>query len=101
MATLSNLDIQCVVATSAEQTRIAALAAQADIVVNAADSDDVALNDALLEGLKTKHAEGRGVGSLVHISGASIFLDHSKEGKFDPNGKVWDVSPPLHPPKGL
>lgn len=71
--------------------------AQADIVINAADSDHVGLNTAILEGFKRRREEGRGIGSLIHISGGSTFFDGNKNGKFEPTSKVWTVSPLAFP----
>ncbi|KAI5116212.1 hypothetical protein M0805_005928 [Coniferiporia weirii] len=87
---IESLGVTCVVGTSAERDKITALAAQADIVINAANSDDLALIEALLAGLRQKKEEGRGTGTLLHTSGALVFLDGSKEGKFNPDGKVFD-----------
>lgn len=64
---------------------------EADIVINAADSDDVALTEAILRGLKRRHEAGRAKGTLIHTSGVAVFLDSEKEGKRDPNGKIWNV----------
>lgn len=71
---------------------VSRLSAGAEIIVNAADSDDVGLLDALLEGQKKRKAEGNSTGVFVHVSGGSIFSDGSKAGKDDPSSKVWTVS---------
>lgn len=82
--------------TFAEHTKLTNISSASDIVVNAADSDDAALTAALLLGLRQKKDEGRGIGTLLHISGTGLFLDGSRDGRSNPNGKVWDVSPSLY-----
>ena len=62
-----------------------------DIVVNCASSSDVSLTIAILKGLKSRFENGKGVGTLIHTSGAANFLDFNKEGKFDSNAKIWTV----------
>ena len=62
-----------------------------DIVANCASSSDVSLTIAILKGLKSRFENGKGVGTLIHTSGAANFLDFNKEGKFDPNAKIWTV----------
>ncbi|THH01272.1 hypothetical protein EW145_g6947 [Phellinidium pouzarii] len=71
---------------------IAEHCALADIVVNAADSDNVQLSDAILRGLKRRKDEGRGVAVLIHTSGGAIFNDKGKDGRFNSNLKVWTDS---------
>ena len=78
--------------TFAEHAKLTALAAASDIVINAADSDDGGLIAALLLGLRQKEKEGRGIGALIHVSGTGLFLDGSRDGRVNPDGKVWDVS---------
>lgn len=75
-----------------ETKKITSLTAEADIVINAADSDDVPLANAILAGLKQKQDEGRGVGTLIHTSGGMIFNDGVTDGTRKPNSKVWTVS---------
>jgi hypothetical protein len=70
--------------------------AKYDIIINAGDSIDVRLMGRLRSGLRkrkdTLKAAGiGGVGTLVHISGATSFLDGSKDGKWDPDAKIWAV----------
>ncbi|KAI5116214.1 hypothetical protein M0805_005930 [Coniferiporia weirii] len=71
---------------------IASLSADADVVVNAADSDNVALSSSILRGLNRRKGEGRGVGAFIQTSGGAIFLDDRTDGKYDPNLKVWTDS---------
>lgn len=89
---LENLNVTPVKGTFLDHDLITDLSSQSDIVINAADSDDVGLNTAILKGFKQRKDQGRGIGSLIHTSGTAIFIDSNKEGKYDPDGKVWTVS---------
>lgn len=71
-----------VLGTFADRETIAELAYEADIVVNCGQANDLGLSAAILEGLKRRRSEGRAVGVLVHTSGASVFMDETKEGRF-------------------
>ena len=73
-----------------EHAKISDLAEKADIVVNAADSDDVALNEALLAGLKRRKDNGKGKGVLIHVSGGAVFTTKGDGSKVE-GGKIWDV----------
>ena len=67
------------------------LVSESDIVVDSADGFNVEIANDLIEGLKTKKGKGEGVGMLIHVSGATTFVDGNKEGKWDPQSKVWTV----------
>ena len=69
---------------------ISSLAAEADIVLNAADSDNVVLRDDILKGLKKKYDEGKGVGAFIQTSGTALFWA-GNDGKYDPDARVWSV----------
>ncbi|KAI0056477.1 hypothetical protein BV25DRAFT_1920922, partial [Artomyces pyxidatus] len=62
----------------------------ADFVFNVADSDDVALMTAILKGAKRRVDDGKPKNVLIHTSGAAVFLDGSTEGKYDPEGRIWN-----------
>ncbi|KAH9167711.1 hypothetical protein EDB89DRAFT_1996444 [Lactarius sanguifluus] len=67
----------------------------ADVVVNAACSDDLALHSAILAGQRKRvEADGRPRGALVHTSGGAISLDPSRAGAYDLNGEIWNDSKP-------
>ena len=67
------------------------LAAQADIVVNAADSDDLPLTKAILEGLKARSKTVTLKPILIHTSGSGVVSDQA-EGEFTHSGqKIWNV----------
>ena len=66
----------------------------ADITVNTADADDVGLSNAILAGHKARVEEDKKLPAVyLHTSGVAVFLDDGKEGKHDPNSKVWNVRP--------
>ncbi|TDL19371.1 NAD-binding protein [Rickenella mellea] len=67
-------------------------ASKADIVLNAAQPDDLQLANAILKGLKKRKKSGQGVPSYIHTSGTMIFLDGNKAGAYDKNAKVWTDS---------
>lgn len=71
--------------------KIAELSADADVVVNAADADDVELVNAILRGLKARRDAGKGTGTFIGTSGAMLFQDGVTDGKYDPNAKIWTV----------
>lgn len=83
--------VEPVQGTFADTALITQHASQADVVVAAGDSDDVALKDAVLGGLKQRYEAGKGLGALVWTSGTAVYWDGGKEGKYDPKGKVWTV----------
>jgi uncharacterized protein YbjT (DUF2867 family) len=65
---------------------------EVDIVINAASADDVPATEAILRGLKRRYDAGRPKGTLVHSSGGAVFADGTKEGRFYPDAKVYNVS---------
>ncbi|KAI0271296.1 hypothetical protein BC834DRAFT_818687 [Gloeopeniophorella convolvens] len=83
--------VEVVQGTFSDTDLIAAHARAAEITVNSADSDDVALITAVLAGQKARVVEdGKPPAVLLHTSGVAVFLDGGKEGKSDPNGKTWN-----------
>jgi len=63
----------------------------ADITVNSADADDVALSNAILAGHKARVVEDKKSPAVfLHTSGVGVFLDDGKEGKHNPNSKLWN-----------
>jgi uncharacterized protein YbjT (DUF2867 family) len=77
-----------------EASKISALAAEHDIVINVGSSWDVGLSDAIVAGLKKeKNGEGR---VLIHMSGTGNWVDETfKDGSSHASTKIWDVSLPL------
>ncbi|KAI0271295.1 hypothetical protein BC834DRAFT_858704 [Gloeopeniophorella convolvens] len=71
------------------------LSRAADIVINTADCDTVPLTNAILAGLRKRVEEdGKPPGALLHTGGGAVFLDGRREGKADPNGRVWNDANP-------
>ncbi|KAI0056500.1 NAD(P)-binding protein [Artomyces pyxidatus] len=62
----------------------------ADIVLNAADSDTISLAQAILKGAKRRADEGKSKTVLIHTSGVAVFSDGRRDGKYDPNGRLWN-----------
>jgi len=79
-----------------ETDKISKLASGHDVVINCGSSWDVGLTKAIINGLVTKYEEGKGKGSLIHVSGTGNFLDGRTDGKYAGPGagesKVWSVS---------
>lgn len=65
-------------------------ASKADIILNAADADDLDLTKAVLAGAK-KTRIGK-IPILIHTSGTGL-VTGEPTGKRDPNAKVYNVSP--------
>jgi len=64
----------------------------ADITVNAANSDDEQLTNAILAGQKARVKEdGKQPAVLLHTSGVAVFAGESKDGRHDPGLKLWNV----------
>ncbi|KAI9432557.1 hypothetical protein BJY52DRAFT_1231833 [Lactarius psammicola] len=75
--------------------RVAALGPHlcADVVVNAACSDDLALYSAILAGQRKRvEADGtcRPCGTLVHTSDGAISLDPKRAEAYDLKGEIWN-----------
>ncbi|KAH8980019.1 hypothetical protein EDB92DRAFT_1954368 [Lactarius akahatsu] len=69
----------------------------ADVVVNAACSDDLALHSAILAGQRKRvEVDGKPRGALVHTSGGAMSLDPSRAGAYDLNGEIWNDSNPAN-----
>jgi hypothetical protein len=89
---VSALGVKVVQGTFSDADLITSHTRAADITINAADSDDVALTTAILAGHKARVVEdAKPPAILLHTSGVAVFLDGTSEGKHDPNGKVWKV----------
>jgi hypothetical protein len=78
--------------TFSDTVLITSHARAADITINAGDSDDVALNAAILAGQKARIVEDRKPAPiLLHTSGVAEFMDGTTEGKHGLDVKVWNV----------
>jgi nucleoside-diphosphate-sugar epimerase len=81
-----------VIGDFSENDKIAKLTAEHEIVINSGSSWDVPLTKAIIQGLKNRYDEGKGKGSLIHLSGTGNFVDGGKDGKYSSESKVWNVS---------
>ncbi|QRV79625.1 NAD(P)H-binding family protein [Ceratobasidium sp. AG-Ba] len=86
--TLEALGVKTIKGSFTDVDKIEEASREADIVYNAADADDMSLNNAVLRGLKSK--KDRGV--LIQTSGTGLLSDNYN-GELTPEGsKVWNVS---------
>jgi hypothetical protein len=81
-----------VVGTFADRELIARHAYESGIVIGCAGPTDKDLIGGVLDGFKKRKAEGKGLGTFIHLGGTAVFKDGTKEGKFVEGGKVWSVS---------
>jgi hypothetical protein len=87
-----NLGVDVVQGSFSDTDLISSHARGADITINSADSDSVVLNEAILTGQRARVADdGKPPAVLLHTSGVAVFVDGGKEGKHDPNSKIWNV----------
>jgi hypothetical protein len=90
--TIRNLGIEVVQGSFSYIDLISSHARAADITINTADSDSTALNEAILTGQRARVVDdGKPPAVLLHTSGVAVFMDDGKEGKHDPNSKIWNV----------
>ncbi|KAI9436010.1 NAD-binding protein [Lactarius indigo] len=88
---IRGLGVEVVQGTFSDTDLITSHARKADITVNTADADDVALTTAILAGHKARVEEDKlSPAVLLHTSGVAVFLDNGTEGKHDPNSKLWN-----------
>jgi hypothetical protein len=89
------LGVDVVNGSFSDTNLISERARAADITINTADSDDVALTSAILAGQRARVVDdGKPPPVLLHTSGVAVFSDGGTEGKHDSaNSKVWDVRP--------
>lgn len=89
---IRDLGIEVVEGSFSDTDLISSRVRVADITVNSADSDDVALNAAILAGQRARvENDGKPPAVLLHTSGVAVFVDDGKDGKHNPNSKVWNV----------
>lgn len=78
---LRAVGVNSVRGTFQDADKIAELSANADVVINAADADDVGLVTAILRGLKARRDAGKSIGAFIETSGVMMFLDNVTDGK--------------------
>lgn len=87
-----NLGVEVVQGSFSDTDIISSHARAADITINAGDSDDVVLIEAILTGQRARvKDDSKPPAILLHTSGLAVFMDGGKEGKHDPNSKIWNV----------
>lgn len=86
---LSHLGVGVVHGTFEDIDKIADLCSKHSIVVNAADSENVALTKAILDGLKRQKPQKP---TLLHVSGGGNFFDGGNDGNLLESAKTWNVS---------
>ena len=59
-------------------------------MVNCADADNVGLTGAILDGMRRRRIDGKGVGTLVHTNGVAVFGGLSKGGSIE-DARVYRV----------
>lgn len=79
------------IGTHSELSKITDLVAQADIVLNAADADDLPLVKAILNGLKSRNASGGLKPILIHTGGTGVATDHA-EGEYRDEKPLYNAS---------
>jgi hypothetical protein len=91
---VSDLGVEVVQGSFSDTELISSRVRAADITINSADSDDIALNEAILAGQRARVVDdGKPPAVLLHTSGVGVFMDGGKVGKHDPNSKLWNVRP--------
>jgi len=87
-----NLGVEVVQGTFSDTDLISSQARAEDITINSGDSDSIVLNEAILTGQRARVVDdGKPPAALLHTSGVAVFVDGGKEGKHDPNSKIWNV----------
>ncbi|TFK56012.1 NAD(P)-binding protein [Heliocybe sulcata] len=77
-AQLSSLGVKTVIGSHSDLDKLEDSAAEADIVITAADCDDVSAATAILRGQKKKFLETGKAPILIHTSGTGVLVDNAK-----------------------
>jgi len=91
------IGVKTVIGDHSELGKITDLVAQADIVLNAADADDLPLTKAVLNGLKNHVPSGGLKPILIHTSGTGVASDRA-EGEYRDEKPIYNASDILLPP---
>lgn len=81
---------EVIIASFEELDKLRDAASKADIVINVADSDNLALAKTLIEGLKVKAKTSKGKPILIHTSGTGIVFERPDGTFFE--SKEYNVS---------
>ncbi|GBE86901.1 NAD-P-binding protein [Sparassis crispa] len=74
----SSFGVRTVVGTIAELDKLEAQAAAAHVVFSITDSDDIPATEAILRGLRKRHATTGDLPILIHTSGTGELMDNAK-----------------------
>ncbi|KAJ8585975.1 NAD(P)-binding protein [Rhizopogon salebrosus TDB-379] len=77
----NSVGVKTVIGSNSDFDTLTSLASEADVVVTAADVDDVNAAKAILRGLKKQHEKTGKVPILIHTSGTGILMDQA-DGNF-------------------
>ena len=88
------IGVKTVIGDHSELSRITDLVAQADIVLSAADADDLPLTKAILSGLKIRNASGGVKPILIHTSGTGVASDRAV-GEYRDDKPLYNASSTL------
>jgi hypothetical protein len=89
---LKSLGVKVIPGSFSDTDIITSNARAADITLTIGDSDDIALTEAILVGQRARVAEDhKPPAALLHTSGVAVFADPARDGKHEPNAKVWNV----------
>ena len=77
--------------------KIRTIASTVDVVLNAADSDDLPLTKAIIAGLRIRSGSSKATWMsplpiLIHTSGTGVIADKAKGSFTDEAKKVWNVN---------
>lgn len=87
---LHQFGITPVIGSLQDTEKLAQLASQADIVIHAANADDLPAVKAILSGLKEKHEQSGGAGILIHTSGTGFLVNLEGDTNIDPDIVYYD-----------
>ncbi|KAJ8585976.1 NAD(P)-binding protein, partial [Rhizopogon salebrosus TDB-379] len=73
--------VKTVIGSNSDLDTLASLASEADVVITAADVDDVNTAKAILQGLKEQHEKTGKVPILIHTSGTGVLIEQA-DGNF-------------------
>ncbi|OSD08792.1 NAD-P-binding protein [Trametes coccinea BRFM310] len=87
-----NFPVNVVEGSNADLDKLTDLSERADVVLNIADSDDLAAANAIMQGLKRRHEKTGVKPTLIHTSGTGFLVDDAR-GMFSTD-KIYHDSKP-------
>ncbi|KAJ3003793.1 hypothetical protein NUW54_g5123 [Trametes sanguinea] len=94
-----NFPMNVVEGSNADLDKLTDLSERADIILNIADSDDLAAANAIMQGLKQRHEKTRVKPTLIHTSGTGFLVDDAR-GMFATD-KIYHGSKPEEIENGI